>query len=230
MTHLSSFPRPKLLVEMQPNPGHCQRLVEPRLSRLPLLIQPQVSQADSQSPQVAQHPRLPSGRSHTARTSCSNWLVTHAAFTRVIAVMRPRSQLVDQQLAISWSRTSPPPARPPAETSRRSLAPIVCACVLQLTRDRRGHHAPGQDLLAHDDSRPADTPSPHPRGSRHQHRNLTLELNRPLRHTRALAQSLPSSSHLLLEVSAPARTQLYPARARHSHPARSCRSIARPGS
>ena len=45
----------------------------------------------------------PSGRPQTARSCCSNWLVTQASKRQVAGVVRARGELVDQQLAGSAS-------------------------------------------------------------------------------------------------------------------------------
>ena len=42
----------------------------------------------------------PSGSPHTARTSCSNWLVAHARSRRVIRVVRPRRELVHEHASV----------------------------------------------------------------------------------------------------------------------------------
>ncbi len=132
MPHLPPLARTMLLIQMQPHPRHRQRRIKVRLPRRAILVQPHIAQ------QIRNRARLhdltsPSGRSHTARTSCSNWLVTRSALARVIAVVRPRSKLVHQQLSVGRAEhlhrqnplqlkrvaQSPPQSRAPQPPSHR---------------------------------------------------------------------------------------------------------------
>ncbi len=138
----------------------------------------------------------PSGKSHTARTSCSNWLVEHATSVSWNELCGRGASSFTSSVP-SRSRNISTARMPSSEKSCAIAARDLFRLVQRRWRQRRGEHRPGENLMLVKVERRRKHARLAVRPPRDHHRQLRLEIERLFGDARASAERLPRRTGLV---------------------------------